>query len=562
MAEAAIPEGDTPAQATLPCEECDETVDVADYCLDCPGALCPSCKISHQRRKITRNHTIVPYSSPEVEMMKNLAALGKCSKHPGNGMVSFCAKCDEPICVHCVTSDHKMHDTISITMKMEEVKREIESYRNAHVGISANTADEIEAIQNGIAAMRMETQQARRQLDDAMKSIRDVLDEEEAKLQQQITSHEDTEISALQQLISQNETRKSECDSRDVQCGRILNTNIREMMQFIKSMPGPLSQINKWNRSTSPLLITPGVIDRTSLVRMIAVVSNTTAKIPAEVELSRSPHQKAKKSDFNVNIKHSFVADDYAKSITMIGNGDVLISTYDRSKCRRYNSKGALLKKIHLRSVNIRTHVVDCNRIIAIGWSNNTVLQISMDGSSVKKLIDTSPLKPYGICVNHKGNIVVVFRNDKYKALVEYSPDCQLALQEIERDDIGNLLFPAPLRVVQNGNHDYIVTNNAEVVAVSSEGKLRWRNSGKGRPPRENKYHPDTVCCDRFNNVIVGDYHNHMVDILKSDGEFVMCLLSHDYGIKYPFALAIDDQDNLWVGSDMNKKIIIASYLK
>ena len=208
---------------------------------------------------------------------------------------------------------------------MEEVKRDIESFRDIHFSISANISDEIEEIQKGIAQIRLETKQAHSQLQDAMKSIRGALDKEEAKLQQQITSYENKEISALQHIIAQNETRRSECDSRYVQCGRILNTNIREMMQFLKSMPQRLSQLNKWNKSTPPLCLTPGTIDATRLARMIAIVSNTGEKKPDKSESPRSPRRNAKKSDFKVNIKQSFLTESTTKSINTLGNGEAFI---------------------------------------------------------------------------------------------------------------------------------------------------------------------------------------------------------------------------------------------
>ena len=224
--------------------------------------------------------------------------------------------------------------------------------------------------------------------------------------------------------------------------------------------------------------------------------------------------------------------------------------------------RGDLLRKIDFGEVEINMHVVDGNRIIATNNNQNTIVQISLDGSDLKQLIDTSPMTPAWICINHKGNIVVMCRGDDYNALVEYSPDGKYKIKKFVRDGTGSRLLPDPLRVIQNGNTDYIVTNEFTVVAVSSEGKLRWRFSGKGLTKRTSDYRPDALCCDRFNNVIVGDYLNDMVDILDSDGGFVTCLLSRDHGVEIPYALATDEQDNLWIGSDVKEKIIVASYLK
>ena len=167
-------------------------------------------------------------------------------------------------------------------------------------------------------------------------------------------------------------------------------------------------------------------------------------------------------------------------SISTFGNGATLISRCGENASRCYNFHGNVLRRINFDQFTINIHIVGGGHIIATDSNIKAVEQISLDVSKVMQLIYTSPLTPIGLCVNHQGNIVVVCRKKPfYNALQEFSCDGKRKFREIKCDAACDYLFPSPYLVVQNSNHDYIVSNERELVTMSNEGRLLWRYSGK-----------------------------------------------------------------------------------
>ncbi|KAK3085254.1 hypothetical protein FSP39_000725 [Pinctada imbricata] len=144
-------------------------------------------------------------------------------------------------------------------------------------------------------------------------------------------------------------------------------------------------------------------------------------------------------------------------------------------------------------------------------------------------------------------------------ALFEYTPDGNQRIQIISKDSSGKILFSTPTIVQQNKNKDYIVCETTKIVAVSSDGNLRWEYSDY--TTRMEDFRPFAFCCDNFSNVIVADFDNGIIDILSREGKFVSTILTQRDGIVKPYALSVDEDDYLWIGSSLKKEIMIFRYL-
>lgn len=57
----------TTAQHFLECEECEENP-AKYFCKTCAGHLCELCKNIHERKKITKNHEILPVVNQFVQI--------------------------------------------------------------------------------------------------------------------------------------------------------------------------------------------------------------------------------------------------------------------------------------------------------------------------------------------------------------------------------------------------------------------------------------------------------------------------------------------------------------
>ena len=197
--------------------------------------------------------------------------------------------------------------------------------------------------------------------------------------------------------------------------------------------------------------------------------------------------------------------------------------------------------------------------IIATDRDNKRLVKISTSGDAyVSTLCSTAPLKPHGICINNRGNIVVGLMADSVTPPIKlaiFSPDGSRVLQEIENDEDRKQLFRKMImQVKQNGVGDYMVADWDRIICVSSEGRFRWDFS-VGSIARVYG-----MVCDRYDNVIIVECFNNEIRLLSSDGKLVTTLLAEKDGIWGPRSLSIDRHGQLWIGQEANLKVF--RYLK
>lgn len=107
----------TTAQHFLECEECEENP-AKYFCKTCAGHLCESCKNIHERKKITKNHEILPLHSKN----ENMLDLISCPKHAKKYLECYCTPCSEPVCTDCIMQSHNGHPMKSLATVYKEIK--------------------------------------------------------------------------------------------------------------------------------------------------------------------------------------------------------------------------------------------------------------------------------------------------------------------------------------------------------------------------------------------------------------------------------------------------------
>ena len=268
--EAYIPVLNDPnAQSTVPCDDCESTEDVFSYCVDCPGALCEKCKEGHQRRKMTRSHKVVDYTDPIVENSKKVAALGKCEKHPGNPMVSYCEKCRIPCCFHCLASDHRDHKATEIIQKYNDAKANIEKYIQTNKSESKRLSDDISATEGYIELEITNATKLEEQLKSIIKGINEAVAEEESKVRARINAHKEENIAFLRRHIHNRQMQKFQYDTFVTKGNQLLKTDFNTIIKFERGRPlRPILYTNV-SKSLSSMSINQSQIDTQSLAKMI-----------------------------------------------------------------------------------------------------------------------------------------------------------------------------------------------------------------------------------------------------------------------------------------------------
>lgn len=104
------------AQHYLECDNC-EGNPAAFHCTACVGHLCVKCKREHEKKKITKNHAVVPLKSN----IEDMVYLQHCTKHTQKKLECFCDSCRMPVCTDCIINSHNGHSLKSLSKDNKEI---------------------------------------------------------------------------------------------------------------------------------------------------------------------------------------------------------------------------------------------------------------------------------------------------------------------------------------------------------------------------------------------------------------------------------------------------------
>jgi sugar lactone lactonase YvrE len=140
-------------------------------------------------------------------------------------------------------------------------------------------------------------------------------------------------------------------------------------------------------------------------------------------------------------------------------------------------------------------------------------------------------------------------------------------LQVIEEDDKGQRLYEWPRYITENKNCDIWTSDWGKRTVVVVDESRRHRFNYKGRQSvhtgRQSGFIPCGICTDVHGQVLLCDWGNDSVHLLDQDGHFLSLLLTPEqHRIRYPWALCVDDQHNLYLGQRDSNTINVYRYLQ
>lgn len=118
----------------------------------------------------------------------------------------------------------------------------------------------------------------------------------------------------------------------------------------------------------------------------------------------------------------------------------------------------------------------------------------------------------------------------------------------------GPVRYYNPLYVVENNNGDIVVSDDRwRVVGTDHEGKDRFKLYG---------LRPYGICTDALSHILVCAIQTSTVQVFDKNGVFLRHLLLRQPGLISPCFLAYDiNTYQLWVWSDLNKRVCVYNYL-
>nr|XP_022291652.1 tripartite motif-containing protein 2-like [Crassostrea virginica] len=99
------------------CDDQGKTESASSRCLTCGDWLCLVCAGRHCGTTITKRHKVVTIddirvNSEHLNELRKLLEI-KCHSHDER-IIQFCTQCNKPICLECISSDHKHHDSMPL----------------------------------------------------------------------------------------------------------------------------------------------------------------------------------------------------------------------------------------------------------------------------------------------------------------------------------------------------------------------------------------------------------------------------------------------------------------
>ena len=132
------------AQSFIECELCSNTVTL--HCSICRIDLCGQCVGFHINSNPLNQHNVVSYRQKTV-----LPVFPECTIHEYEKCDLYCTQCCVPICLTCITLEHRAHSAIKLEVqgnrKKEQIHDECKIFENT---LCKNLEDSITEIQQKI----------------------------------------------------------------------------------------------------------------------------------------------------------------------------------------------------------------------------------------------------------------------------------------------------------------------------------------------------------------------------------------------------------------------------
>ncbi|XP_052679593.1 uncharacterized protein LOC128160330 [Crassostrea angulata] len=536
------------------CDLC-ETAIVDSYCDFCHVNLCIPCTGKHILDGYDK-HKIVPFQERRSTLI-----YPKCAIHQQKNCELQCKDCNNIfVCSFCTASEqHRGHIFENILTAYKTQKENIEKDTDELKNIISPTYEDIARdLENQLAnldrgyeklttTMSKQGEQWHNEIDIIINKMKTEISEIQVKHRDILQKHLD-EIKQIQSLIKQTLLAIKEIEiSTEVSPTIKYSSKIRE----ISKLPSKV-------QVSLPTFI-PKPIDREKLYRLFGQITPLSKE---NISLLNQPNTSFKElldePELLVTIKTGY---RNVRSVTFL-NEDRVWTSGKTNNIECFNIKGSLLQTIQTKSGKYPDD-------IAV-HSNGDLLYSSEATRTVYKvktveLIRLQEWKPSQLCVTSTGDLLVtMYSDDRTKSkVVRYSGSTEK--QTIQFDDEGKPFYSGYghfKHITENRNHDICVADweAGAVVVVNQDGKLRWRYIGHPSGTKNEPFKPLGITTDSESRILMSDIYNHCIHILDKNGQFLRYI--DDCGLRDPFGLCVDNDDNLFVCEYRRNNVKKIKYLK
>ncbi|XP_065938679.1 tripartite motif-containing protein 3 [Magallana gigas] len=558
------------AQHYLVCgtEDCEKNCQF--YCNDCHQPMCEQCRDEHQKNKKTKNHEVVLY-----KLRKRQLPVEKCNIHPTKEIDLLCRECQIPVCSKCTGSkEHRGHLFTNLEIVFDEkvsiYNKEIANIRSYFEPTSqdlkkeiAEDVTEIKKIMEGVrTSMKAEAEAVKKLVDTVTSDKIEQVDKIEQSLLQTLNGQNqeiDDYINSLNDLIK-------------TYYGYLSPSNIEQLTFALKSENLIIPSIPETSKPLPPVF-TAGQYSKEDVAKLLGRITVPNTKLenrkikPMETASTQlKPTGKQRKQDREkYDVKQTL---SLSPSVTVPGVDDVLHISLGKSgrlwvsddvgNLVQTDLQGNQLQKIQTSGRDEGYHTVTQDGDLIYTDKDNKVINRITPDNTITEFIKKGDWAPISIHSSHiNGDLLVGMETNGEAKVTKYNK-IGTEIQNIQRDNKGQVLYSYPRYITENINGDVCVSdyNKHAVLVVDKSGQHRFSYTGQG-----SGLGPYGICTDVLGHILVCDDISETVHFLDKDGQFLSLLLTSQQGVDYPLSVCVDDENNLWVGQ-LTNTVTVYKYLQ
>ncbi|XP_050506283.1 E3 ubiquitin-protein ligase TRIM71 [Diabrotica virgifera virgifera] len=474
------------------CGNCEEGASAFSKCMDCSEILCDTCVRAHQRVRLTKDHRISKFAPSGVSVSHSvgggsLGSSSQISTSPCNNIAInlcdnhrephrlFCQTCIIPACTECLLEEHCGHQLIYI-------EDAIESAKTTHQKLNTETRQAISAIREAIDNVKRMTENVELRSIQAATEVRNIM-------RRYIAALEEREIELLQRI---DQTRQIK--------GKLLMSQVENLRMALTKLSCISDILNE-------------SVDSANSFDLIAV----NEKAVNELKQIRALRPELIPCEDD-GIMFLPPDNGFLRAISSIGsltvNSSLMSSRVVRPPVIKEPQLFVKLPR-EVKDEPLRNRpIYGVNHVVAKDTGPLPTLSFGTEGEA-----DGQLCRPWGVCCNHLGNIIVADRSNNR---IQIFSSTGKFLFKFGSQGTAPGQFDRPAGVTVN-HHGHIIVadkDNHRIQVFNSDGTFILKFGEKGTRNGQFNY-PWDVACNSLGQIIVSDTRNHRIQLFTSEGTFL-----------------------------------------
>eukprot|EP00105_Crassostrea_gigas_P031928 XP_011454771.2 PREDICTED: uncharacterized protein LOC105347399 [Crassostrea gigas] len=520
------------------------------FCVSCPCDLCSQCKENHVKDLQTIDHDVVSHR----DKINYIPTQEICVRHPSQVYTKYCEPCELPVCFHC--RKHRTHRQL-------DVRTAFKTKRQQHRGTIHTVRSEavfyrpvlLPLIKTDFKTCHTELSLYQSDMLKKAQTLKNLINKVKKDFMHNVFCDFDFKHRCSKQ--------RTEMNRHIVSLERyenIYEQSAFSALKFLSSIKTALCQIylklHSSQLSITESLNKEDVMESLSAIQIKergnrCVGNQCLLKLSSGAEFHQSLTLTGVDCCFHISCVTSdrvWVSDGINKLILTDTTGAPLHRVEDSCSC--------YVEGNGFHTVNSESE------LIYIGMNYN-INKLSTDMRTTTTFIERTDSSWEPMCVYWSPSTVdllVGMYNDfkETSKVTRYNQSGHLT-QTIQHDNTGRGLYRKPCYITENNNGDVVVSDSDAVVVTEREGRHRFSYTGH---PTGSGLRPHGICTDALSHILVCDELTKTVQMIDKNGQFLSDLLIRPSGIFGPKSLSYDiNTHRLWVGSEVNKTVVIYRYI-